>query len=128
MAQDLAELEGEGLPDGDPHSPPAEKVGGVLGLMFLVGSAALLAAMATDFVSVICRHIHIPFVGAIEIIQPFIVFAVAAAGIAATLTRAHATVHIVTERLPPVWRARLARVSDLLGCVAFGAVAAGDLW
>jgi TRAP-type C4-dicarboxylate transport system permease small subunit len=124
----LAEEEGEGLPEEGGRSAAAEQAGGALGLMFLVGSAALLAAMATDFVGVISRHLHVPLIGAIEIIQAFIVFAIAASGIAVTLTRGHATVHVVTERLPPAWRARLSRVSDVLGFVAFSAIAVGELW
>ena len=95
---------------------------------FLTGSAALLLAMATDFVAVACRHLHISLIGAIEVIQACVVVTISAGLVAATLTGAHATVHLVTERLPPAWRERLARGSAVLGFIAFTALCFGDGW
>ena len=106
--------------------------GGAAGLLFqasfVTGSAALLAAMATDFVAVVCRHLHVSFIGAIEIIQACVVLAISAGVIAVTLTHGHAAVHLVTERLSPRWRGRLERVSCGLGFLSFGALAIGQAW
>lgn len=107
---------------------PAGLGGWLLEASFLTGSVALLAGMASDFIGVISRHLHLPFIGAIEIIQACVLTAVAASMIAATLTRSHAAVHLLTERLSALWRGRFARVSDLLGFLIFAAFAAGSAW
>ncbi len=113
-------------------NPEPTAPGGMAGMLlkgsFITGSAALLAAMSTDFVAVICRHLHVSFIGAIEIIQACVVLAISASVIAVTLTGGHAAVHLVTERLSPRWQGRLARISYGLGFLAFGALAAGEAW
>jgi TRAP-type C4-dicarboxylate transport system permease small subunit len=111
-------------PDGAPTGPAAL----LLGLSFVTGSVALLLAMATDFAAVVCRHLHLSFIGAIEIIQACVVLAISAGVVAATLTGAHAAVHLVTERLPAPWRAGFGRVSAALGFVCFLAFAVGEAW
>ena len=97
-------------------------------LMFLLGSLAILAAMATDFAAVISRHLKLPFIGAIEIIQGCILVAISASIISTTLVRGHATVHLVVDRLAPALRRRFGRVGDFLGFLTIGLVAVGEFW
>ncbi|HYM33755.1 MAG TPA: hypothetical protein VET48_00095, partial [Steroidobacteraceae bacterium] len=41
---------------------------------------------------------------------------------------AHATVHLLTDRLSPTWRALLARLASLLATLFFIGLAAGAFW
>ena len=82
----------------DPVNPP-EKTR--RGLLFYVGSAGLLCMMLVEAAAVIGRHLGMPLMGALEIVQAAIVPAACAAMLIATLRGAHAAVHLVTERLPP---------------------------
>lgn len=115
----------------EPESRPlarSEFATGPARLMFLVGSLAILAAMATDFAAVISRHLRFPLIGAIEIIQGCILVAISASIICTTLARGHATVHLVVDRLAPALRRRFGRAGDLLGFLTFGLIAVGDFW
>jgi TRAP-type C4-dicarboxylate transport system permease small subunit len=109
--------------------PRASASGGLLAtIAFVLGSAGLLAAMAGDVAAVIGRHLGIPFLGSIEIVQAAIVVAASSAMVGATLSRAHATVHIVTERLSAPNRRRFQRAADSLSALVFAALAAGSIW
>ena len=115
----------ERLPEGTPESPVARVL---TTASFLVGSAGLLVAMGGDALAVVGRHTGIPFLGSIEIVQAAIVLAAASAMVAATLSRSHATVHIIIERLSPVQRDRFERFADLLSAVFFAVLAGGSIW
>lgn len=111
------------LPEG------ASAGGGVIGrVVFWIGATGLLLATATDSLAVLGRHIGVAFLGSIEIVQCAVVLAASAAMIGATLQRAHASVHIFTERMPPAAAARLARLAALLGAALFLAAAIGSAW
>jgi TRAP-type C4-dicarboxylate transport system permease small subunit len=97
-------------------------------LAFGAGAIALLAAMAVDFASVVGRHLGFPFLGSIEIVQLLVVVAASAALVGATLSGAHAAVHVITERLPPGQRQFWARVAALLGALFFALLCAGSAW
>ena len=128
QAQSLSDL---GSADGG-LGPDADRPRGVAGLLmgasFVIGSAALLAAMCADTVAVIGRHLGTPFLGSIEIVQACIVVAASSAMIGATVSCTHAAVHILTERLRPGPRALLKRVSNLFGAVFFGCLFVGSAW
>jgi TRAP-type C4-dicarboxylate transport system permease small subunit len=113
------------LDERAPTSGPARML---LAASFVAGSIALVGMLSLDFVAVICRNIGVPLVGAVELIQFCIVFAISAGLVAATLTRGHATVHLLLERLTPVWRRRFERAADLLAVVFFACLAFGDAW
>ena len=85
----------------DPVSPPQPPA---RGLLFYAGSAGLLTVMLIESAAVIGRHIGVPLLGALEIVQAGIVPAACAAMLIAALRGAHAAVHMVTERLPPLAR------------------------
>ena len=115
----------ERLPEGAPESPVARALTTV---SFIIGSFGLLLAMGADALAVVGRHTGLPFLGSIEIVQTAVVLAAASAMVAATLSRSHATVHIVIERLSPLWRERFERFADLLSAVFFAVLAAGSIW
>lgn len=97
-------------------------------IVLTLGSAALLAAIATDALAVAGRHAGIRLFGSIEIVQACIVLIATSAIVLATLVDAHARVHIVLERLSPVTAARLLRGADALSAIVFAWLAAGSIW
>lgn len=111
---------------GEP--PVAGLRGGLARVSFLLGAAALLSQMVADAVSVIGRHVNHPFLGAIEIVQACVVVASSSAMVGATLSGAHATVHILLERVSPRARRGLEALGDLTGALSFAFLAAGSLW
>ena len=70
------------------------------GLLFYAGSAGLLCMMVVEAAAVLGRHVGMPVMGALEIVQVAIVPAACAGMLIATLRNAHAAVHMLTERLP----------------------------
>ena len=96
--------------------------------MLAVGSAGLLAAMATDALAVAGRHAGIRLLGSIEIVQACIVLVATSAIVLTTLVDAHARVHILLERLSPLRSAALLRAADLLSAIVFLWLAAGSIW
>lgn len=98
------------------------------GPLFYVGAAGLLLAMGVEGVAVLGRHVGIPFLGALEIIQTAILLTATAAMVSATLNRAHASVTLLTERVSERTRLVLAKFSAFLSTLFFFALAAGSLW
>lgn len=116
----------------DEEPPPVTGVAGRAA--FYIGSVGLLLATAADSIAVLGRHTGFALLGSIEIVQAAIVFIAASSMVSVTLSRGHAAVHILTDRLAPARRYRLARIANLLGAVALLLLAAGsmillvDLW
>lgn len=98
------------------------------GLLFYIGSAGLLCMVVVEAAAVVGRHLGLPLTGALEIVQAAIVPAACAAMLLATLRGAHATVHLLTERLPPAARRRIERTGALLAALFFAAMCAGGTW
>lgn len=94
----------------------------------IVGGGALLVAMACDAMGVIGRQTGHPFIGAIELVQAAILIAGSAGLLIASLTRIHATVHLVVERLPEGVRDVAERVTRAISSLFFIAVLAGSVW
>ncbi len=97
-------------------------------LCFALGGAALLSAIAIDFVSVVGRWLGFSIVGALELVQYCIAGVVSTAIVAATLTGAHAAVHVLTELAGKGLRRALAHLSDALTALFFLVLLAGDGW
>ena len=97
-------------------------------LLVILGGGALMAAMATDFIAVIGRHIGWPLLGSIELVQAFVLVSASAAIVAATLAGSHAVVHLVVDRASPCVRDVLIRSSRLLAALFFAAIIAGSVW
>jgi TRAP-type C4-dicarboxylate transport system permease small subunit len=96
--------------------------------LFKIGGFALLFAMATDSVAVLGRHLGIPLLGSIEMVQAAMLVASSAAVVSATLAEKHAVVHLLVGRLSPRTQALLARVHSLFCAVFFAALACGSVW
>jgi TRAP-type C4-dicarboxylate transport system permease small subunit len=113
-------------------APLERAAGGAAGLLttgsFLLGSAGLIVALAADAIAVAGRHLEVPFLGSIETVQAAMIVAASSGMVGATLGRAHATVHVVTERLPARARRLFQRVADSVSALFFAALAAGSIW
>lgn len=94
----------------------------------LTGGMALLAATGIDAISVIGRHVGLPFRGSIELVQLAVLVAGTLALLVATVDRSHAKVHLLVDRMSDAARASLDRVSALLGALFFAALLAGSVW
>lgn len=113
---------------GVPLDAEPAKSGWITELAYLLGSAGLLGATAVDSVAVAGRHLGFTILGSIELVQAATVLTATSAMVVATAVGAHASVHIVTQRLPERGRLRLARWAGLLGALLFLAIAAGSFW
>ena len=110
------------------HDNQNEKATLSRGPLFYVGAGALLIVMAVETVAVIGRRIGWPLLGAIEIIQAAILIAACAATVTATLNQAHATVHLLTDRLPTTIKQWLLRFDSLLSALLFAALTIATVW
>ncbi len=112
--------------------PPAgidiEPVHGAQRWLFYAGAAGLLFAIGADALAVLGRHLGIPLLGSIELMQASILLTSSAAIVAATAANKHAVVHLLIDRLSPRWRAVMQRVQTLLSAAFFAALGAGSLW
>lgn len=98
------------------------------GPLFYVGAGGLLTVMIIETLAVIGRHIGLPLLGALEIIQAAILLAACAAMVIATLANAHATVHLLVDRLPAPVKRAVVRFVALLSAVFFAGLTAGSIW
>lgn len=134
MSNPVTDVAPDRGPDQAHEPPPAPTTGIAARLSFYLGSAGLLIAMATDAIAVLGRHTGFALLGAIEIVQAAIVLITAASMVSVTLSRGHAAVHILTERLSKPRARQLQRVAGLLGAltvallIAGSAILLGDLW
>jgi TRAP-type C4-dicarboxylate transport system permease small subunit len=100
----------------------------LLRVFLTLGGVALFAMIGVDFTSVVGRRFGLRVFGSIEINQLCIVVAVGSALMAATLTGAHASVHLLVSRVNQAWRVRLERLSETATLLAFALLCAGGLW
>jgi TRAP-type C4-dicarboxylate transport system permease small subunit len=98
------------------------------GPLFYIGAGGLLLAMAVEAVAVLGRHVGIPFLGAIEIMQAAILLTATAAMVSTTITQAHARVTLLVDRVNPTAQNVLKRLSAFLSIIFFVGLAAGALW
>jgi TRAP-type transport system small permease protein len=112
----------------EPGEDDIEPARGVQRWLFYVGAAGLLFAIGADAVAVLGRHLGIPLLGSIELMQAAILLTSSAAMVLATVAKKHAVVHLVVDRLSPRQRIVMERVHALLGAIFFAALAAGSIW
>jgi len=98
------------------------------GPLFYVGASALLIAMAVDAIAVVGRHIGIPLLGSLELVQAAIVLAASSALVSSTLARRHAAARFLLERVSPGVRAGMQHFNALLTVLFFVVLAAGQSW
>lgn len=97
-------------------------------VLVVIGGVALLTAVATDTLAVIGRHVGMPLLGSIEVVQAAVLIAASAGIVAATIQRRHAVVHLLTNRLSPARRRLLERLGDALGALLFVGFLIGAAW
>lgn len=93
-----------------------------------VGGIALLLAMGVDALAVAGRHLGLPLLGSIELVQACVTVSGATALVLATLARAHARVHLLVDRLPPRWQGLLDWLGDGLSVLFFLSLAVASGW
>lgn len=93
-----------------------------------VGGIALLLAMAVDALAVAGRHLGLPLLGSIELVQACVTVSGATALLLATLARAHARVHLLVDRLAQRWQGPLDRLGEGLAVLFFLALAVASGW
>lgn len=93
-----------------------------------LGGAALVAATATDTLSVIGRQVGWPVHGAIEMIQAAVLISGGLSLVLATVAGNHARVHFVLDRLSEGTRAVAQRLCDLAVALFFTALLIGAVW
>jgi len=96
--------------------------------LLLFGGAALFVAVAADGLAVIGRHVGIPLLGSIEVVQAAVLIVSSVALVIATLDRRHAVVHLLVNRLGDGAKARIARAGSLLAALLFLAFLIGGGW
>jgi TRAP-type C4-dicarboxylate transport system permease small subunit len=96
--------------------------------LFYLGAAALLFAMCADAIAVLGRHVGLPLLGSIELVQAGMLVASSAAIVAATLAEKHAVVHLLIDRLSPEAQAQMRGIHAGLCVIFFILLAAGSIW
>lgn len=97
-------------------------------MLFYAGAAALAMVMFTDAFAVVGRHLGVPLLGAIELIQAAILVAASTAMVMATLAGSHARVRLLLDRLPSGGRLALTRLNGLSTAAFFLALTGGSVW
>ena len=97
-------------------------------ILVVGGGGALLAAAAIDTMSVIGRHIGLPFLGSIELVQAAVLIAGSVSLVAATLAGSHAVVRLVIDRLPTKIRDAVGWASGVASGLLFLGLLAGSVW
>lgn len=92
------------------------------------GGGALLLAMGVDALAVVGRHVGLPLLGSIELVQVAVLVAGAAGLLVATRAGVHASVHLLVDRLPARVRSSLRLLGLLLGALLFAALCAASVW
>lgn len=94
---------------------------------FLAGAAGLLLAMAVEAVAVLGRQLGFPVLGSIELVQACVVLMGSSALVGTTLQERHASVHLLTERLPPRPREGMRRLASAASAAFFALLVVGSL-
>jgi TRAP-type transport system small permease protein len=106
------------------NAPPS-RAGRVL---VFAGGVALLAAMVVDALAVLGRHVGLPLLGSIELVQAAVLLSGSVSLLMATLGATHARVHLLVDRLPAPVRAVLTRLGLGLGALLFAALLVASSW
>jgi TRAP-type C4-dicarboxylate transport system permease small subunit len=97
-------------------------------LLIWTAGGALLLATATDTLAMLGRQLHVPLLGAIELVQAAVLVAACGALLVAALEQSHARVHLLLDRLPETVREVLERMHALSTAVLYAALLAGSAW
>jgi TRAP-type C4-dicarboxylate transport system permease small subunit len=98
------------------------------GVLFYIGAAGLMLAMFIEAIAVTGRHLGVPLLGALELIQAAILITATASMLSATLADAHASVRLLLARLSPVGREWLQRGAYILSAAFFALLTVAEVW
>ncbi len=96
--------------------------------LVVLGGGALLLATLVDSFAVIGRHLSLPVLGSIELVQFAALVAAASALVVATLLGCHARVRLLLDNVSPRKYTLLLAMSYLLSIVFFAALLGGSVW
>jgi TRAP-type C4-dicarboxylate transport system permease small subunit len=97
-------------------------------LLIWIPGLALLLAMATDTLAMIGRQIHVPLLGAIELVQAAVLVAGCGALLVAALEQSHARVHLLLDRMSGPTRRILENMHSISTAVLYAALLIGSAW
>lgn len=97
-------------------------------LLAWTGAIGLSTSVLVGTASVLARHLGIALAGDVEIMRAAILVTASVALLCATLASRHASVHLLTDRLPLTVGVPLARAGAVLSTVFFLALACGLAW
>lgn len=98
------------------------------GAVVWVAGGALLVAMVVDTTAMLGRQLHLPLLGAIEIVQAAVLVGAAGALLMAAVAGVHARVHLLVDRLSPRGRHWSGRVNAFASVLFYLALLAGSAW
>jgi TRAP-type C4-dicarboxylate transport system permease small subunit len=99
------------IPPEETRSAPAR-----YGVLFYIGAAGLMLAMFIEAIAVAGRHVGVPLLGALELIQAAILITATAAMLSAD---AHANVRLLLARVSPTAREWLQRGAHVVSAMFF---------
>lgn len=97
-------------------------------LLIWIPGGALLLATATDTIAMLGRQIHVPLLGAIELVQAAVLVGACGALLLAALAHSHARVHLLVDRLTAPTRGILDRLHAVSTAVLYAALLVGSTW
>lgn len=100
----------------------------VRGVVVWVAGGALLVAMVVDTTAMLGRQLHVPLLGAIEIVQAAVLVGAAGALLMAALAGVHARVHLLVDRLSPRGRLWSGRINAFAAVLFYLALLVGSGW
>ncbi|HWL61918.1 MAG TPA: TRAP transporter small permease subunit [Steroidobacteraceae bacterium] len=98
------------------------------GVVVWVAGGALLVAMVVDTTAMLGRQLHLPLLGAIEIVQAAVLVGAAGALLMAAVAGVHARVHLLVDRLSPRGRQWSGRANAFASALFYLALFAGSAW
>lgn len=93
-----------------------------------VAGGALLVAMATDTAAMLGRHLQLPLLGSIEIVQAAVLIAGSGALLLAAIHQSHARVHLLLRRMTGGLRNRVESAHFIAAILLMLALLAGSAW
>lgn len=93
-----------------------------------IGAIGLVTSMLVGTASVLARHLGIALAGDVEIMRAAILVTASVALLISTTAYRHASVHLLTDRLPMRISVPLLRAGMLLSILFFLAIASGLAW
>jgi TRAP-type C4-dicarboxylate transport system permease small subunit len=96
--------------------------------LVLAGGGALFVALAVDTLAMLGRHLRLPLLGSIEIVQAAVLVAACSALLVATTSHVHARVHLLLDRASPRVRQALQFFHGFCALVLAIALLLGSYW